>query len=316
MPGLFLSSVLQATLQHFAQHAAARLPPWSQDPTVHARPATLRAEHVLASAAIVEAVAAAIAELDLPLVVVDPVMVAKSGDRLLDEDALAALTRALLPLALVVTPNIPEAEALSGLAIASLPDAREAARRIHGLGPSAVVVKGGHREGPEVVDLLFDGHTFHEFTTPRIETRNTHGTGCTFASAVTARLALGDALPDAVARAQSYVETPLTWREELKEIAEVTKTKIRDEQLDGHPCVFYRVLVENKLGDQNEVAVWEATDLGNFPLRLRFETPGTAFTIHFRNVCRDEPDVELFQPPAEYSRYTSLRELSKTLRGR
>ncbi len=160
---------------------------------------------MLATAAIVEAVAAAISELELPLVVVDPVMLAKSGDALLDEDAVTALRHELLPLALVVTPNIPEAEVLSGITIRSLSDAREAAKRIHHFGASAVVVKGGHAEGAELVDLLFDGRDFHEFKTPRIETRNTHGTGCTFASAVAARLALGESLVQAVAGAQAYV---------------------------------------------------------------------------------------------------------------
>jgi hydroxymethylpyrimidine/phosphomethylpyrimidine kinase len=160
---------------------------------------------MLSSAAIVEAVAASIAELELPLVVVDPVMLAKSGDRLLDDDAVSAMVKELLPRAYLVTPNIPEAEVLSGRAIASVDDAREAARIIHGFGPSAVVVKGGHGSGDELVDLLFDGHVFHEFRTPRIDTRNTHGTGCTFASAIAARLALGDSLVDAVAAAQAYV---------------------------------------------------------------------------------------------------------------
>jgi hydroxymethylpyrimidine/phosphomethylpyrimidine kinase len=160
---------------------------------------------MLATVAVVEAVAAAIASLELPLVVVDPVMLAKSGDRLLDDDAVRAVKEELLPRALVVTPNLPEAEALSGRAIHSLEDARDAATRILKLGPSAVVIKGGHGEGPELVDLLFDGRTFLEFRTARIETRNTHGTGCTFASAVAARLALGDALVDAVANAQAYV---------------------------------------------------------------------------------------------------------------
>ena len=160
---------------------------------------------MLASAAIVEAVAAAIAELDLPLVVVDPVMVAKSGDRLLDEDAVTAMTRELLPRALVVTPNIPEAEALSGLTIRSLDDAKRAAERIHGRMGPAVVVKGGHGSGADVVDLLLERGVFHEFRTPRIDTRNTHGTGCTFASAVAAHLALGRPLVDAVSLAQAYV---------------------------------------------------------------------------------------------------------------
>lgn len=160
---------------------------------------------MLATAAIVEAVAAAITDLQLPLVVVDPVMVAKSGDRLMDDDALTAIRRELLRRALVVTPNIPEAEVLSSLRITSLDEAREAARRIHGFGPSAVVIKGGHAPGDDLVDLLYDGHAFHEFRTVRIETRNTHGTGCTFASAVAARLALGDPLVAAVGAAQAYV---------------------------------------------------------------------------------------------------------------
>jgi len=160
---------------------------------------------MLATAAIVEAVAAAIEELDLPMVVVDPAMLAKSGDRLLDEDGVKMLCAELLPLATVVTPNIPEAEALTGRRIASIDDAREAARRIHGMGPSAVIVKGGHGPGEEIVDLLFDGKRFTEFRTPRIHTRNTHGTGCTFASAVAAYLAHGHSLADATIQAQSYV---------------------------------------------------------------------------------------------------------------
>ncbi|MBS1816459.1 MAG: bifunctional hydroxymethylpyrimidine kinase/phosphomethylpyrimidine kinase [Acidobacteria bacterium] len=160
---------------------------------------------MLASAAIVEAVAAAISELQLPLVVVDPVMVAKSGDRLMDDDALTAMKGELLRRALVVTPNIPEAEVLSGRSIRNLDEAKAAAERIHRLGPSAVVVKGGHGQGDDLIDLLFDGSVFHTFSTPRVATRNTHGTGCTFASAIAARLALGDPLVDAVRRAQAYV---------------------------------------------------------------------------------------------------------------
>jgi hydroxymethylpyrimidine/phosphomethylpyrimidine kinase len=160
---------------------------------------------MLGSAAIVEAVAAAVAELQLPLVVVDPVMVAKSGDRLLDEDALAAMKAELLPRTLVVTPNLPEATALCGVSIQSLSDARAAAREILAMGPSAVVIKGGHGSGDILVDLLYDGRDFIEFPTPRLDTRHTHGTGCTFASAIAARLARGDALPAAVAEAQAFV---------------------------------------------------------------------------------------------------------------
>ena len=141
---------------------------------------------MLATAAIVEAVAAAIKELDLPLVVVDPVMVSKSGARLLDDDGVGMLRTELLPRALVVTPNIPEAEVLTGRRIQSIEDARAAADEIHSRSGSAVVIKGGHAEGDQLVDLLFDGDMFTEFQTPRIATRNTHGTGCTFASAIAA----------------------------------------------------------------------------------------------------------------------------------
>jgi hydroxymethylpyrimidine/phosphomethylpyrimidine kinase len=160
---------------------------------------------MLGNAAIVEAVVAAIEELELPLVVVDPVMVSKGGQRLLDEDGVQALRAELLPLARVVTPNLPEAEALSGRHIQSLADARDAARRIQEMGARAVIITGGHRAGSEVVDLLLDGDAYYEFRTKRIDTKNTHGTGCTFASAIAAYLALGRTLPDAADRAQQYV---------------------------------------------------------------------------------------------------------------
>lgn len=160
---------------------------------------------MLGTAAVVEAVAAAIRSLDLPHVVVDPVMVAKSGDLLLDEAAVQVMRSELLPCARVVTPNLPEAAVLSGHAVVSLHDAREAARRIHDLGPRAVVVKGGHGKGERLTDLLFDGQHFTEFETERIATRHTHGTGCTFASAIAAYLAWDRPLPDAVADAQRYV---------------------------------------------------------------------------------------------------------------
>ncbi len=160
---------------------------------------------MLASAAIVEAVAAAIDTLELPSVVVDPVMIAKSGDRLLEAEAVAALKSELLRRAFVVTPNIPEAEVLAGMSIASLADAREAARRILALGPAAVIVKGGHLEGPEVIDLLYDGREFRELRGPRVEGRHTHGTGCTFSAAIAANLALGRPLAEAAERARHYV---------------------------------------------------------------------------------------------------------------
>ncbi|MCC7416418.1 MAG: bifunctional hydroxymethylpyrimidine kinase/phosphomethylpyrimidine kinase [Acidobacteria bacterium] len=161
---------------------------------------------MLGAAAVVEAVAAAIGQLDLPQVVVDPVMVSSSGTRLLDADGVQMLRAELLPRALVVTPNVPEAEVLSGVAISSPRDAQEAARRIQGLGCSAVIVTGGHAPGDEVVDLLFDGRTFHQCRTLRMAAPGgVHGTGCTFAAAVAANLALGCPLLDAAARAQAYV---------------------------------------------------------------------------------------------------------------
>ena len=160
---------------------------------------------MLATAQIVEAVAASIESLDLPNLVVDPVMVAKSGDHLLDEEAVHALRWTLLRLARVVTPNIPEAEVLAKMTITSRDEMREAARRIAMLKPGAVVIKGGHLPGPEVVDLLLENGVFTEFVGPRLDTRNTHGTGCTFAAAIAAQLAKGASLVDAVREAKAYV---------------------------------------------------------------------------------------------------------------
>ena len=159
---------------------------------------------MLSSAAIIETVARELAHFRVDLLVVDPVMVAKSGDRLLREDALDAMRRNLVPLATLVTPNVPEAKALTGLTIESPEDIRAAADRIVGMGAKAVVVKGGHLSGPPV-DTLYDGHEFTEFTTERIETKNTHGTGCTFASAIAAGLANGLVLQEAVSDAKEYV---------------------------------------------------------------------------------------------------------------
>src|SRR2546428_311872 len=160
---------------------------------------------MLATAAIVEAVAAAIKEMDLPLVVVDPVMVSKNGARLLDDDGIQMMRSELMPVSAVITPNIPEAEVLSGRRIQSIQDRRAAGHEMHQMGASAVVITGGHAEGDEIVDLLFDGHLFTELQSMRIHTPNTHGTGCTFASAIAAYLALERPLVDAVVDAQAYV---------------------------------------------------------------------------------------------------------------
>ena len=160
---------------------------------------------MLATAAIVEAVAAAVEDLEIPWLVVDPVMIAKSGDRLLDDEAVGAMKSELLRRAFLVTPNIPEAETLSGITIVNDDTRREAARRIVALGAATVIIKGGHCPSPDIVDLLYDGRRFVEFRTARVPGRSTHGTGCTFAAALTAHLALGHPLEDAVPQAQQYV---------------------------------------------------------------------------------------------------------------
>jgi hydroxymethylpyrimidine/phosphomethylpyrimidine kinase len=160
---------------------------------------------MLATSGLVAAVASCLATLDVDRLVVDPVMVAKSGDHLLDDDAVETMRSALLPRALVVTPNVPEAEVLAGLTIRNEDDLREGARRVHALGPRHVVMKGGHLPGDLVVDLLYDGREFRRFEGPRVAGRNTHGTGCTFASAVAAALAHGRGIEAAVGAAKAYV---------------------------------------------------------------------------------------------------------------
>jgi hydroxymethylpyrimidine/phosphomethylpyrimidine kinase len=161
---------------------------------------------MLANAAIVSAVAANLREHRIDKLVVDPVMVAKGGHKLLEDDAIDAIVRELLPLALVVTPNLPEAEVLTGTRIVSWDDARVAAEKILAMGARSVVVKGGHFEdSPQSTDLFYDGRGFREYPALRIDTKSTHGTGCTFASAITAGLAKGLEVPGAVALAKSYV---------------------------------------------------------------------------------------------------------------
>jgi len=142
-------------------------------------------------------------------VVLDPVMVAKTGARLLSPRAAGTLARELLPLCDLVTPNIPEASALSGLSVRTPSDRRVAAGAIADLGARAVLLKGGHARGGVVRDLLFDGRFFTEFAAPRIRTRATHGTGCTLSAAIAANLALGRSLEDAVLRAIQFLRAAL-----------------------------------------------------------------------------------------------------------
>ena len=159
---------------------------------------------MLSSSAIIVTVAEKIKEHGLGRLVVDPVMVAKGGDRLLQEEAVGVLRTLLIPLAQVVTPNAPEAQVLTGRAVETLDDARNAARDLVAMGAEAAVVKGGHLKGP-ATDILFDGSEFRAFTAQRIETTSTHGTGCTFTSAIAAGLARGLSVRDAVSQAKTYV---------------------------------------------------------------------------------------------------------------
>lgn len=159
---------------------------------------------MLLSARIIEAVAEKMRFHAVERLVVDPVMIAKSGDRLLRADAIDALQNLLLPLATVVTPNVPEAEVLAEMKIETPDEVWLAARRIVELGAKVVVIKGGHLPG-QAVDRLYDGETLKEFGVPRVDTVNTHGTGCTFASAITAGLAKGKTVVGAVEAAKDYV---------------------------------------------------------------------------------------------------------------
>jgi hydroxymethylpyrimidine/phosphomethylpyrimidine kinase len=159
---------------------------------------------MLSNSAIIEAVARKIREYGIVNLVVDPVMVSKSGDLLLRADAIEALKSRLIPLATVVTPNLPEAEQLTGVHGARMKDLQEAARLIVAMGAKSVVIKGGHRKGP-ATDLFYDGMKFRSFSAARVATRNTHGTGCTFSAAIAANLARGEKPEQAVAHAKTYI---------------------------------------------------------------------------------------------------------------
>lgn len=157
----------------------------------------------LGDRAIVEAVAGIAVEFDFPLVV-DPVMISKHGVPLMAEDAREAVREKLLPRAYLLTPNLAEAEALTGFAIRDVSGMRRAAEALARSGARAVLVKGGHLEGA-AVDVLYHDGVWHEFPAPRIDTPHTHGTGCTFSAAITAELAMGTPLVEAVSRAKAYI---------------------------------------------------------------------------------------------------------------
>jgi hydroxymethylpyrimidine/phosphomethylpyrimidine kinase len=162
---------------------------------------------MLYSVELIRAVAEQLQKFNARNIVLDPVMVAQSGDRLLRDDAVGAITEYLMPLADVVTPNIPEAEVLVGRGIRSVEDMRQAARDLGRFGSRSILVKGGHREEDDSSDLLYvcREDRFVTLTTERVSSRNTHGTGCTLSSAIAAGLARGEALEDAVAHAKEYI---------------------------------------------------------------------------------------------------------------
>jgi len=160
---------------------------------------------MLATSAIVDAVADAVEEVRLPNLVVDPVFVSKHGHTLLADDAIEGLRRRIVPLATLVTPNLPEASGLAALEVASRDDMRRAADAILALGAGAVLLKGGHLEGGEAADLFADGDREEWLAAPRIDTVHTHGTGCTLSSAIAAHLARGERLPDAVRAGKAFV---------------------------------------------------------------------------------------------------------------
>jgi hydroxymethylpyrimidine/phosphomethylpyrimidine kinase len=168
------------------------------------RPAAFKSG-MLADRGVVAVVARGIRAHHLAPYVLDPVMVATSGDPLLEADAIAAIRDELVPLATLVTPNVPEAAILTGLAIHDVDDMERAARALMALGAGAALVKGGHLEGDNATDVLHDGTGIRRFVHERLRTRHTHGTGCTLSAAITAHLALDHALADAVERALDYV---------------------------------------------------------------------------------------------------------------
>jgi len=163
---------------------------------------------MLHTSEIIRTVAFEISKYRFPLVV-DPVMVSKSGTPLLNPEAVEALKKYLIPLATVITPNKPEAEKLSGVKISSLENVEIAAKKISEVGPKAVLVKGGHLEGVEAVDILYYEDRFYRFTSPRLSVKTTHGTGCTLSAAITANLAKKMPIPKAVENAKNFVTSSI-----------------------------------------------------------------------------------------------------------
>ncbi|WP_102347209.1 bifunctional hydroxymethylpyrimidine kinase/phosphomethylpyrimidine kinase [Bacillus sp. Marseille-P3661] len=165
---------------------------------------------MLFNSEIIEAVAELIKKYNWHNLVVDPVMIAKGGASLLKQQAIDALKQFLLPLAKVVTPNIPEAEVLTGIKIESIEDRKKAAMELHRLGAQYVMIKGGHEDNSEIMtDLLYDGEGFREYKSKKVHTKNTHGTGCTFSAAITAHIAKGESVPVAIHYAKDFIQAAI-----------------------------------------------------------------------------------------------------------
>jgi hydroxymethylpyrimidine/phosphomethylpyrimidine kinase len=157
----------------------------------------------------IEAIASVLRRRRLPHLIVDPVMIASSGDALLRDDAVSAIVERLFPLADVITPNIPEAGRLLDRRIETVTDMRQASEDLKQMCPGAVLITGGHLSGPQVVDILYCDGVIHEFSDPRVETEHNHGSGCALAAGVAAQLARGSSVPEAVARARAFVRRGL-----------------------------------------------------------------------------------------------------------
>jgi hydroxymethylpyrimidine/phosphomethylpyrimidine kinase len=212
--GFAMTAITALTAQNTQRVAAVLpIPPEFVEQQIDAVMQDIGADAVktgmLFSAETINAVARKLRHYRISAVVVDPVMKSKGGDTLLQESAIAALKEQLFPLALAVTPNLDEASLLCGIEIDSLDKMKDAARQIRAMGPQTVVIKGGHLQG-DCVDLFYDGSTFTEFSSPRIMTANTHGTGCTFASALAAEIANGYSMREAVGRAKQFVQSAIS----------------------------------------------------------------------------------------------------------
>lgn len=164
---------------------------------------------MLGSPEVAEIVAKTLQRYEVPALIVDPVMVSKAGHHLLPEEAIETLKKHVLPLATLVTPNVPEAEVLTGMTIETAEEMEAACKAIYALGAKAVLLKGGHLEG-DPNDVLYDGQQFYTFKGQRIHTKNTHGTGCTLASAITANMAKGKSIEEAVQHAKTYITHAIT----------------------------------------------------------------------------------------------------------